>query len=407
MNDLYDALRERAESAPLQSADLGTIRARARSIRRRRAAVAVGSSAVAVAVIAGLGFALAPHGADHAVPPIASTSAVPTQTASGSDIGTHFSVRTTNLAVEDTTGSEPGLPYWDGSNLVAPNGSAVPWTERPKAVALDPATGEWLVLYGTDGTDLARLSATGKPVGSPVPSVDGGLFVAPDGTIATITRLAGGWTLTAGDRGFDLGDHLDPYARIDAILANGDVAFSSGGPDERVAHLSNSPITKIDGASFVRTSPAGQVALALDDGSWLTKGADGLTDWTVSWAGVSGFSTDGTYVALVGDRANRVPGSFYWDEPGVTSTLWIRAAADDGPVAVFTAPKGGFFSGWTWEGDDILTLLFERDSETSPNGTWSLVRLSPDGFQVVRGASRPGRIDAPPYVIGAGVTQAP
>ncbi|MFI2708295.1 hypothetical protein ACH5WX_12205, partial [Nocardioides sp. CER28] len=121
---------------------------------------------------------------------------------------------------------------------------------------------------------------------------------------------------------------------------------------------------------------------------------DGSTHWTLDWAGVNSFSPDGRYVALVGDRQHRITGSADWDSEHATSTLWIRTAADLLPVAAFTAPEGGYFWSWTWDGDQLLATVFVK-------GQWSLVRLSADGVTVVRGTTKPGRGEEPAYVFGA------
>lgn len=418
MNELQDALRRTAEEAPLRSADLGVVRARARSIRRRRASVAVGGSVAAIAVIAGLGVALAPGGTDHAVPPVTSNSALPTPsetssttpTASPDDglpqfpTGTVFHVSTTVTDVGQTDGSAERVPYWRDGALVAPDGSRTPLKDRPDAVALD-TQGDWWLITGGDTSELEQLSPDGRPLDPPVESVPHGLLAAP-GREATITKGPHGWVLTTNDRAIDLSG-VTANARVDGFLANGDVVYTPDGIHERVAHVPTGSTAAAPGMSWFRSSPAGDDAVLRDDGTWTVEGPNGATAWTLGWASVGGLSDDGRYVALVGDPNGLVPGSEEWDEPDATGTLWIRDTADGSPVSVFTAPSDGFFGPWTWEGDDILALVFERDSSGSRTGTWTLVRLAPDGYKLVRSTSWPGRIDAPPYVFGAGVTPAP
>jgi hypothetical protein len=415
MNDLYDALRQRAESAPLQSADLGIIRARARSIRRRRAAIAVVGSAAAVAVIAGLGFALAPNGANHAVPPVSSTSAVPTPTATASEtpndllpekpvVGPLFTVSTQVTGVGQTDAGAERVPYWRDGQLVAPDGTPTPLKDRPDAVAL-AQDGSWWVTTTTDNTQLTHLSAAGHPIGTSARSVAKGIAAAP-GRLATISMSSGGWVLTTNNRTFDL-QNLTPYAQVDGFAANGDVYFNPGDGIERLAHVADGTIEKLPHVALVDTSPTGLTALAMDDGNWLVQDSDGADRWSMDFASIDGFSPDGRYVSLLGDQHDLVKGSQYWDEEGITGTLWIRGASDDSPVAVFNAPRGGFFGPRAWEGGDILALVFERDSAAGQTGTWTLVRLSADGYKMVRSASWSGDIHTPPYVFGTAVTPAP
>lgn len=418
MNELHDALRRTAESAPLEAADLGVIRARARTIRRRRAVVAVGGSIAAVAVIAGVGLTLAPHGADHAVPPIASTPAVPTptETSQKPEVGQVFHVSTRVTDVSQTDPSAERVPYWRDGQLVAPDGTTTPLADRPDAVALD-TQGDWWVIRETDaGTQLVQLSPDGQvkeatdaegQVLAPAESVPHGMAAAP-GREADIIKRPDGWVLTLGDMSIHL-PRVTDNARVDGFLPGGKVAFTADGTHEQVADPAQGTIEPLAGTSLVRatlTGLTGLLAEANDHGTWTVQGADGSHPWSADWAGVGGFSPSGKYVALVGDPQHLVPGSQDWDADGATGTLWIRGAIDGSPVAVFTAPRGGFFGPWTWEGDDILTLVFERDSTTSTTGTWSLARLSADGYKMIRSASWPGRIDAPPYLFGAAVTPA-
>jgi hypothetical protein len=203
----------------------------------------------------------------------------------------------------------------------------------------------------------------------------------------------GGWNLHAYGKQLSLGRTIE-YGQIDGFLANGDVVVTVDGRT-RAADLVAGTFQDLPDAAAVVTSPTVRLtATAGEDGTWTARGAGGSTQWTLDWAGVSSFSPDGRYVALAGDRQHRIPGSADWDSDHATSTLWIRTAADLLPVAAYTAPRGGYFWSWTWDGDALLATVFA-------DGKWTLVRLSGSGYTVGRGTTTPGRGEQPAYVFAA------
>jgi hypothetical protein len=202
-----------------------------------------------------------------------------------------------------------------------------------------------------------------------------------------------GWNLHAYGKQVSLGRAVE-YGRIDGFLSNGDVVVTVDGRT-RVADPLAGTVEDLPGAAAVVTSPTVRLTVtAGDDGTWVARGADGAAQWSLDWAGVSSFSPDGRYVALVGDPQQRIPASADWDSDHATSTLWIRTAADLLPVAAFTAPEGGYFGAWTWDGDTLLADVFLH-------GRWTLVRLSEDGYSVARGTTKPGGSEQPAYVFAA------
>lgn len=403
MNDIKDALARIAHTSAPAPLALDDVRGRARQIRRRRTATALVGTAAAVAAIAGLGVAVMPSDShDDSLPPASQTPSVtPSRTPSGTPtsaadpdaVGPVHHV-TLDVPAEQTFGDSPRVPYWSDGQIVDTDGTATPFPGRPSTFAKDPATGDWVVVrLGEANAELVRVDVRGKEVGEPALTFAEGLAVGPRGELATVTQHNTDRTLTEGDRVVDLGAG-DAWVDLHGVLPNGDVLFQGDDGAVNVAHMDSGQVESVPGTSMAATSrQAGFVSYGLDDGTWRTDDRDGATRWTLDWAGVSSFSPDGRYVALVGDRDHRIAGSADWDS-NATSTIWLRTAADLLPVAAFTAPEGGYFWNWTWDGDEVLATVFVK-------GEWSLVRLSADGFTVGRGTTRPGRGEEPAYVFAA------
>ena len=395
MNDIKDALSTVAGTSAPAPLTLEQVRGRARRIRRRRTATALVASAAAVAAIAGLGVALRPSDShDGRVPPIAKTpTAPPTSTNAGDadEVGPVFPV-TLDVDADQTSGAEPEVPYWSDGRIVDTDGSTTPLPDRPFTFAKDRVTGDWVVVRaGEAHAELVRVSPAGEQVGAPVPTFERGLAVGPDGHLVTLTAHDTRVTLTEGARSLDLGTGFE-YSEILGVLPNTDVLFRGADGSVQVAHLDVGRAGPVPGvATSVVSRQVGFVAQGLDDGTWRLEDQNGSTRWTLDWAGVSSFSPDDRYVALVGDPRQRIDGSADWDSAHATGTIWIRTAADLLPVAAFTAPKGGYFWSWTWDGDDLLATVFL-------DGEWSLVRLSADGYTVGRGTAQAGAGEEPAYV---------
>ena len=407
MNDLKDALSRVADASAPTPIALEQVRGRARQIRRRRTTAALVGSAAAVAVIAGLGVAVLPSGSGHdSVPPATQTPSVtPTTTAKADadEVGAVYDVRLDHLAAEQTFGGDPQVPYWSDGNIIDADGSATPLPDRPLAFAKDTSAPSWIGGTGAPAwvvvraleahAEVAWIDAEGRQIGNALPGFAQGLATAPDGQVAVITEQpSGGYTLAVGGRDVPLGKGLS-WAEIDGFLPSGDVLLTID-DRVRVAHPATGALTDLPGALQAVSAPSiGLVASGREDGTWRAEAEDGTTRWSLDWAGVSSFSPDARYVALVGDPKHRIPGSADWDSDHATGTIWIRTASDLLPVAAFKAPENGYFWSWTWDGDQLLATVFDRGS-----GQWSLVRLSPDGFTVGRATAKPGGGEEPAYV---------
>ena len=398
MNDIKDALSTVAGASAPPPLSLDQVRGRARQIRRRRTVTAVVASAAAVAAIAGVGVAVRPSDShDGRVPPIAKTPTAPVRPTAAGDpdaVGPTYAV-SLDVPAEQTFNNEPTVPYWSDGRIVDTDGTATPFPGRPSTFAKDPATGEWVVVRLDEANaDLVRVERDGTPVGAPVPTFPDGLALGPRGELVTITQHNSGRVLTEGDGTLDLGSGLE-WTGIYGVMPNGDVLFQGAEGGVGVAQLDVGDTGTIPHTGAAVTSlPTGFAAYGMDDGTWRLEDENGATRWTLDWAGVNSFSPDARYVALVGDPQQRIPGSTDWDSEHATSTIWIRTAADLLPVAAFTAPKGGYFDGWTWDGDTLLANVFL-------DGRWSLVRLAGDGYTVGRGMTVPGRTEQPARVFAA------
>ncbi|SFC71661.1 hypothetical protein SAMN04487968_11023 [Nocardioides terrae] len=399
MNDFKDALTRVADASAPTPLSLEQVRGRAKQIRRRRTTTAVLGTAAAVAAIAGLGVAIAPSDSGNdSVPPASQTAdATPSATPTAQDANAVGPVFAVKLAVpaDQTSGAEPRVPYWSDGQIIDSDGSVTPFPDRPATFVRDEASGDWVVVVLDEAhADLVRVTDAGQRVGQPVPTFERGLAVGPRGEIVTLTQHNTRTTLTAGDHVVDLGTGLE-WSQIYGVMPNGDVVVQ-GADGVEVVHLATDTIESVPSpATAVTSVPTGLVAYGRSDGTWEARDPDGATRWTVDWAGVNSFSPNGRYVALVGDREHRIPGSTDWDSATATSTIWIRTAADLLPVAAFVAPENGYFGSWTWDGDELLADLYDRGS-----GEWSLVRLSGDGFTVGRGTAQKGGGEQPAYVFG-------
>lgn len=401
MNDIKDALTRVADASAPTPLALEHVRGRARQIRRRRTAGALAGTAAAVAVVAGLGVAVLPSSShDDGRPPIAKTptasatpTPTPTEAVDANAVGRTFAV-TLDVPAEQTFGGEPQVPYWFDGSIIDTNGTATPLPDRPVMFAHDPASGDWVVVRQAEAhAELVRIDVQGHEVGDPVPTYDRGLAVGPGGELATLTVHNTSVTLTEGTRTLDLGAGFET-GQIYGVLPNGDVLLQAADGSVEVAHLDvGQAATVPDAAAAVASSQSGYVAYGMGDGTWRAEDENGKALWTLDWAGVSSFSPDAQFVALAGDPQHRIAGSTDWDSEA-TSTIWLRKAGDLSPVAAFTAPEGGYFWKWTWDGDQLLATVFQ-------NGTWSLVRLSADGFTVGRATGRPGGGEEPAYLFAA------
>jgi hypothetical protein len=393
MNDIKDALSTVADASAPAPLALERVRGRAGQIRRRRTAAAIVGSAAAVAAIAGIGVAVSPSGSpDRSLPPIAKTPQPTPRTdaADPSAVGPTYAV-TLDVPAEQTFGDEPKVPYWSDGEIVDADGSTTPLADRPFTFAWDPSRASWTVIRaGEAHAEILRIGKDGTTLTPPRPTFDRGLAVGPGGELAVMEEDSDGWTLSAYGSRVSLGRSVE-YGQIDGFLANGDVVDTLDGRT-RAADVVAGTFTDLPDASAVVTSPTVRLtATAGEDGTWTARDGTGSTHWSLDWAGVSSFSPDGRHVVLSGDPQQRIQGSTDWDSGYATSTLWIRTAADLLPEAAFVAPQGGYFWGWTWDGDTLVTNLFL-------DGRWTLVRLATDGFTVGPGTTTPGRTEQPAYV---------
>jgi hypothetical protein len=395
MNDIKDALTRVADASAPAPLSLEHVRGRAKQIRRRRTAAAVIGSAAAVAAIAGLGVAFVPSdGGDRSIAPATQTPRPsPTVAGDANDVGPVHHVKL-DVPVEQTFNDEPQVPYWHDGQIIDTDGSATPFPDRPATFVRDPATGQWVVVrLGEAHAELVRVTDAGQQVGQAVPTFDRGLAVGPRGEIVTITQEGSRAVLTSGDHVVDLGTDLE-WTAIHGVLPNGDVLIQGADGNVATVHVDTDQVESLPNTGAAATSlPTGLVVYGLNDGTWQAHDRDGAERWSLDWAGVNSFSPDGRYVALVGDREHRIPGSTDWDSDFATSTIWIRTAADLLPVAAFVAPENAYFGSWTWDGDQLLATIYDRDK-----GEWSLLRLSSDGFGVGRATAQKGGGEEPTYV---------
>lgn len=397
MNDLKDALTRVADTAAPAPLSLEHVRGRARQIRRRRTATAIVGSAAAVAAIAGLGVAVMPSDSHtDSLPPATGTPSIkpsPSRTADSDEVGPVLPV-TLDVPAEQTFNETPRLPIWHDGQIEDADGTATPLPDRPFAFTRDPISGGWVVIREEEAhAELVTIDRDGFLIGSPAPTFADGLAVGPDGQVAMLTERHGDWTLTVDQERLPLGRDIES-ASLGAFTTRRDIVVEING-SFRLANAYSGSLTDLPGASGAVPSPVVPLmAVADDSGRWVAQREDGGAQWTLDWAGVNSFSPNGRYVALVGDPQHRIRGSADWDSDRATGTIWIRTAGDLLPVAAFTAPEGGYFWSWTWDGDDLLATVFLK-------GEWSLVRLSPDGVKVGRATGKPGRGEQPAYVFGA------
>jgi hypothetical protein len=359
--DLEDLLREQASRARLTPLSVASVSARARRIRRRRTAGAVAGAVAAVTVVVGGSAVLLDGGRPGATPPIAHSPSSVASPSAAARTGRVVRVEpSAHHDVEQTFNDALRVPSWADGQLVAPDGTHAPLAQRPFAFAYDPVARQWAVTASaTDGTHVMLLDQQGQEIEAPAPSVPSGVAYSHATGLVRIAGTNGRWTLVTPARTFDLGRDGTEIS-IDGFDDNGDVLLTVG-RRPKVAHLADG---SVEAASRQTIYP----------------------------------SADGLYAALIGDPDHDVPGSEEWDADGATGTIRVAQAGTLQTLVAFLAPRNGFFGPWTWDGDSIVTLVFERAAPTSPTGTWTLVRLGAEGYQVGRSARWPGRIDAPPYL---------
>jgi hypothetical protein len=396
MNDIKDALSRVADASAPSPLSLEHVRGRARQIRRRRTTAAILGSAAAVAAIAGLGVVVMPSGSnDDSLPPASHTPSAdpsPSKAAETDALGPVLPDRL-DVPAEQTFNDTPRVPIWHDGQIEDVDGSATPLADRPLAFAKDTKLDQWVVVREEEAhAQLVRLAADGTVVGQPVNTFADGLAVGPDGQVATITEQKDGWVLSVDEERLALGRTIE-WAALEGFTTRQEVVVQMDGT-VRLADAYKGTLTDVPGAAAaVPSQTLPLTAVGRDDGTWVAQREDGSTQWSLDWAGVSSFSPDGRYVALVGDPKHRIAGSADWDSDHATGTLWIRTAGDLLPVAAFTAPPDGYFWSWTWDGDQLLATVYSRDT-----GQWSLVRLSADGVTVGRATAKPGGGEEPAYV---------
>ena len=374
----------------------------------------------------------------HHVKPQSSPSPTPSKPAydaNNPDVGKVVVVSSDH----DTTSDKPGVPYWsdaDGKGaLHDADGTTTPLSQRPATFVHDLLSGsnrssEWGVL--TVGSKPRFLWVDGSgALQANLPSVPGGLIGTADGkryAVITQSGLDGGsspdaWTVlsefpcsdvqkgcdkTSGARSELPSDPRTNGGRLDGFLPNGQVLLETGQGKlaawDTGAGQPGHELTTLAG-SYAAGGPSsretGRYAAKSSDACWgvATYPKKPLSGWKTCYAAIGGFSADGSKVVLTGDGYHFAKGSAD-DAPEGPATLWIRKASDNSPVVVYTAPKGGFFTSWAWDGDVLDAVLYEPGTGKDP-GTWSLLRLGATSYQVQDGlqAVTGDDPDSPPIVL--------
>ena len=337
----------------------------------------------------------------HHAKPQSSPSPTPTEPvydANNPDVGKVVVVSSDH----ETTSDAVGIPYWAdlGKGGVLHSGStATPFAQRPATFTLNHDTsstlaGSWIVLTVGSKPRLVWADAKGN-LQRNLPGAPGGLVATPDGSqVAYLSQTgydtgssANAWSITSGKAQQAVDDPLSRGVRLDGFLSGGRVLFQ---PDsDHVAVWE----PKGDATDLAGTYAAGgpsnpktdRYAVKSSDACWGVAAypKKPLSGWKTCYAAISGFSADGSKVVLTGDGYHFVKGSAD-DAPEGPATLWIRQAAGNAPVVVYTAPKGGFFTSWAWDGDVLDAVLYEPGTGKRP-GTWSLLRLGAASYEVQDG----------------------
>lgn len=418
--NLEDVLREQAERAPLGPLSAETVTRHARRLRRRRTAMATATSAAALAVVVG-GAAVVSHGGSspttvpiaHSPSASAPSSGPATVAPPADDEPPVRPVRLDHLAVEQTTGSDLAAPMWQDGRILSPDGTSTSVPGPITGLTRDPSTGDWLVLENRGGTttDLLDVAPNGKIVWERRSTPRG--LAASEVGVAYLTWEKRTWTLTATSaaghtQALPVGDSLADDAGVGGLLPSGETVFWRGAGAVQLAHPDGT-VTVLPRATEVgAVSGKGQIAAMVP----APAGSECSTQWEVldatgaaqdpggrSLCGgrVASFSRDGATMVLEEYVNTHDPGP---------QTLRLVGVADGRTVAAFTAAGGYFSPSVVWQDGALVADLFVADrsanGEPQTTGTWGVVWLDTNGFQVARGSQRPGSSGAPPYVLGTG-----
>ena len=381
---LRDALRHRAEQlGDTHPLNLDDIKGRARGIRRRRAAVSGLAATAVLAVAVPMGIAVTDGiGTDPENPPVAGPSATPSEEGPPPDTGVKDGVLTTDVDAESYA---PAIPYLYDGEVTLPDGGTIPldgeWDELvalgESGVVVADAGRQELQVVGPDGAVAATYPSTGQLAGS----ADGSLvaYATPEGRLAVLTETGDQQELpavpdlqTPDPVGISGSESCDPEVDGGCI-----VYVTDAGEQPRGYSLTSKGIINplADYRTLRDVSADGAVSgvvsvddLGLEPGSCSEVRADAFDErprWSTCDHTVDVFSPDSSLV--VGLPA-------YLDGSGA-GKLAILDASDGSVLGEWTnnAETQAFVASTAWDEDGtLLATVFQQ-------GSWSLMRFSPDG----------------------------
>lgn len=432
--NLREDLHRVAAGAPVEPIAMAGVRAKARAIRRRRTGAAAGGAALGVAAIAAAAVLLVPGSADRTnpLPSTHSPSAtqLPTSTGPTPSPGSTQSPRSprstqpssptaassatvdrvvplvlTNVPAERTTGASVAVPNWMNGSLTDARGNAIQVSTPVHHAVRDPASGDWFGMTSARGRwTWTQWSARGAVVlTKPSPgdrvavSTDGktwAVMVVDAGTPQIWVYHAGAAAPTVTSLQLPQGEPQDG-AGIDAVLPDGTILFDAAVGDVRFG-----PPT----GPFSPLSNRFETGLGANPDNTMILAAQVAGGHTCTvFETETGHTTGGD---CSGDNQTYLPNA--------DGSLVVRVTygAPDIPVSlsVGTSPAGGQ-PGHVTEFDlqgariDIADGAWMGSAYVAPvwsNGTWQLVWLSRDGYQITRSLSTQGSSAASPYLLGAG-----
>jgi hypothetical protein len=395
MNDqrLSDELHHRASAlTDLHPIGFDDVRSRARGIRRRRRATTGLAAAAVLAVAVPFGLSLDGSGTTRPEPPVATQGPSPDRPSGEPD---RRGVLTNDV---EATSSAPRLPYLLDGEVVTPDGERVPLEGSPRSfaplgngwVTADPATGE-LRFHDAEGS----LERTEESTGTLAGSADGTVvaWATPDGRVVTESTEGGTFEIPrpAGFRSpvqpvaVTGSRSCDPGGEGCVVLYE-----STGEVQEAYATSSTGDHTAVNGllslgGASVDGRVSGVVSVADDGSCSAVAWPYGDVEWETCEHTLDRFSPDGEYV--IGRPA-------YLDGLGDASLAIIDVNSQE-VVAEWSSTEEtqAFVNTAVWDADGtVLATVHEH-------GSWSLMRMSPDGGLTTVLELEGGDESTPPLVL--------
>lgn len=352
---------------------LDDVKHRARGLRRRRTAVSGLAAAAVLAVAVPVGLSL-DGGPSAPQRPDSGPAAAPTVPDSGPKDG----VLTTEV---DASSAEPGVPYFYDGAIRLPDGDTVPVSADYRDLA---ALGDgWVaVRWGDDGDSYVDLLDGAAEVTFTEPST-GPLAVSHDGSVVAYGTPDGAlMTVVAGDEPRRLNDTDLPAPAPTAVIGSGSCEAESPGGGCVVYYDSYS-----DGGGAYLTSKG--IGGALPGGLRTVAGLSSAGELS----GITELLIDGSCSAVLGAAAERewrtcdhTVGRFSPDGEYVLGHPAYRDGIGDGSLAILDAETGEVVAEWQTAGGTEAFLndaVWDTDgtvlATVHQQGTWSLMRMNPDG----------------------------